>query len=109
MEKRLKSYLQYMEEMSANSLSDEARAELRAALLIQIRFFQHERLIHLIVTVTFALLALMSLFAGMFAPSIPLFILIALLLILLIPYIRHYFILENGVQRLYSYYDGLGE
>ena len=25
--------------------------------------------------------------------------------VLLIPYIRHYYILENGVQRLYEYYD----
>ena len=53
--------------------------------LIQVSFFQHERLIHLIVTVTFALL------------------------ILLIPYIRHYYILENEVQKMYGQYDRMME
>jgi hypothetical protein len=27
------------------------------------------------------------------------------LLILLIPYIRHYYLLENGVQKMYKQYD----
>lgn len=105
MAKRLKAYLRYLEEMTSGELDDASRARLRRDLLVQIGFFQHERLIHLIVTVTFALLTMFSLFVSLLAPSGPLFILVALLLLLLVPYIRHYFILENGVQKLYSYYD----
>lgn len=76
-------------------------------LLIQITFFQHERLIHLIVTALFALLAMMVLVwvAVDFTPAAALLLL--LLLLLLIPYIRHYYILENGTQKLYQYYDQL--
>ena len=33
--------------------------------------------------------------------------LMLLLLILLVPYIRHHYILENGTQTLYRYYDSL--
>ena len=36
-----------------------------------------------------------------------LYALLILLLCLLIPYIRHYFLLENGVQRLYGIADRL--
>lgn len=76
-------------------------------LLRQIVFFQHERLIHLIVTVTFALLAMLTLVGILFDPQPALFLLFFLLFVLLVPYIRHYYILENGVQKLYRYYDML--
>ena len=56
MEKRLKNYLKQMEEMRIEGMSPEERRIRAQALLIQIGFFQHERLIHLIVTVTFAIL-----------------------------------------------------
>ncbi|MBR5416550.1 MAG: hypothetical protein IK109_00810 [Clostridiales bacterium] len=70
-------------------------------------WFQHERLIHLIVTVLFALS--MLLVFGIFILSGELYILLLLALIvsLLIPYIVHYFHLENGVQTLYTLIDEL--
>lgn len=75
--------------------------------LTQIRFFQHERLIHLIVTCLFAVLAFATFFALFFTMNAGLFVLFLALLVLLIPYIRHYYILENGVQRMYAQYDRL--
>ena len=84
-------------------------AKEKAELLVQIGFFQHERLIHLIVTVLFALMT-MSVFllaVTNFAPWTG--VLLLLLLVLLIPYIRHYWLLENGTQKLYQYYDKLEE
>lgn len=75
--------------------------------LTQIQFFQHERLIHLIVTCLFAVLAFAVFFALFFTMNAGLFVLFAALLVLLIPYIRHYYILENGVQRMYAQYDRL--
>jgi hypothetical protein len=107
MEKRLKAYLLYIKKQLSGDLSPEERTVLKEDLLIQIGFFQHERLIHLMVTITFAILAFAVMFFGFIHESLGNYMLLALLLILLIPYIRHYYILENGVQLLYEYYDEL--
>lgn len=73
--------------------------------LTQIGFFQHERLIHLIVTVTFALMTLISMIASV-AICMPLLLVLSLLfLVLLVPYIFHYYTLENEVQKMYAQYD----
>ncbi len=90
-------------------MDDAKRRRIAAELLVQIGFFQHERLIHLIVTVTFAILTVLSLLGCVLEPQPAMFALTVLLLVLLIPYIRHYYILENGVQKLYTYYDRLTE
>ena len=78
--------------------------------LVQISFFQHERLIHLIVTVTFAImeilsiaLTLLSFWLGEGNPALG--TLTLLILVLLVPYVRHYYILENEVQKMYIQYD----
>lgn len=114
MEERLKKYLAEMEKQSAlwekedkTGLTKLEMEQQMKDLLQQISFFQHERLIHLIVTVTFALLTMLAILGAMLAPGPALFALILLLLVLLVPYIRHYYILENGVQKLYQYYDRL--
>ena len=73
--------------------------------LVQVGFFQHERLIHLIVTVTFALLELLAILLSMIVNSLFTLLLPVVILILLIPYIRHYYILENEVQKMYAQYD----
>ena len=73
--------------------------------LTQIAFFQHERLIHLIVTVTFAVLTMLSACFLLLTQEIALCFLTLLLLVLLIPYIAHYYTLENEVQRMYAQYD----
>lgn len=73
--------------------------------LTQVSFFQHERLIHLIVTVTFAILTTIALAIYCIAEYIPVLALIVLLLVLLVPYIGHYYTLENEVQKMYKQYD----
>ena len=112
MEERLKTYLAKMEEKAAlleknsgQGMSEQEKKQMLDDMLIQIGFFQHERLIHLIVTVTFALLTIIAIMGTLIVPQPALFALVLLLLVLLIPYIRHYYILENGVQKLYQYYD----
>lgn len=103
MKKRLLSYIEYA--ISEVERSDIDKATFREQLLIQIQFFQHERLVHLIVTVTFAILFMMT--AGLFfiTENMSLLLLGGLFLLLLIPYISHYYLLENGVQKLYTVYD----
>jgi len=107
MEKRLKDYLRFMEDLKIEEFSEEECKDMAAKMLVQIQFFQHERLIHLIVTVLFALLTVLSILAFLALEQIGLLALSILLLVLLVPYIRHYYILENGVQKLYTYYDKL--
>ncbi len=68
----------------------------------QIGFFQHERLIHLLVTLFFALIFLGSVMMQLTLNSLGFLVISAILLVMLGFYIRHYFILENGVQKLYQ-------
>ena len=73
--------------------------------MVQVGFFQHERLIHLIVTVTFALLEMLANVLSVISDSLFTLVLPVVILILLVPYIRHYYILENEVQKMYVQYD----
>ena len=76
-------------------------------LKYKIGFFQHERLMHLLVTLFFALFALAFLAMGMISYIfLPIFF---ILLIFLVFYILHYFFLENHVQYLYKIYDKMQE
>jgi len=113
MEKRLLDYMAYMKDLSEKAregkLSPDEIVTLRKQALIQIGFFQHERLVHLIVTMTFAIATIMTLMGICITGYIPLYVLMFLLMVLLVPYIRHYYILENGTQTLYRCYDALEE
>lgn len=92
------------EEQDANERERIVRDKLKEHLT-QISFFQHERLIHLIVTVTFALLEMLAILLSVIADSLFSILLPVVILILLVPYIRHYYILENEVQKMYVQYD----
>lgn len=112
MRKRTLAYLKYMENLITmyRDNPDEAASSLDEAIsqhLIQIKFFAHERFIHLIVTVIFALLTMMSLMLTLLSEQIGPFALTIGFIILLIPYIRHYYLLENSVQKMYDQYDEL--
>lgn len=75
--------------------------------LIQIKQFQHERLIHLIVTVFVGLLAMAFFLFSLLIENMGLLIIFLALTCLFIPYILHYYLLENNVQKLYTQYDEL--
>ena len=108
MKKRILEYLKYLSETAPQTLSDSDLEAFRRDMLIQIEYFQHERLIHLIVTITFAIVTFIALAIAIFgAPQA--YILVLLLVVLLAPYIKHYYLLENGVQKMYTYYDALVE
>lgn len=107
MEQRILNYRKYIDELISQDNSD-WDAVIKEHL-IQISFFQHERLIHLIVTVTFALLEVIVIALSVVSFTIGVGLLAFMLLILLIPYIRHYYILENEVQKMYGQYDRMVE
>lgn len=110
MEKRILSYRKYIDELLLKE--DVDWKQVLEEHLVQVGFFQHERLIHLIVTVLFALMETLSLFMtvvtfAMGESNPALGCLVLLIMVLLIPYIRHYYILENEVQKMYTQYDKL--
>ena len=105
MKKRLLNYIDYVnKELGKDELDAETFGK---QMLIQIQFFQHERLIHLIVTITFAILLMMTFGVFLVTEVISVLVLAGLILVLLVPYIKHYYLLENGVQELYALYDKL--
>jgi len=115
MGKRMKDYVAAMlktanEMATENSAQKQNKGEILREMLVQIGFFQHERLIHLIVTVLFAFLTIFTIACSCFSDNsygISFLLLCVLCLILLVPYIHHYYVLENGVQKLYEIYDAI--
>ena len=92
----------YIEKMSAIIESGNITKEQLNSMLVSIGFFQHERLIHLLVTLAFAVMTIFSLLMTVQEfYFIPLFV---LFLALEVPYVFHYYRLENGVQKLQRMY-----
>ncbi|MGN0577035.1 MAG: hypothetical protein ACI4J4_00290 [Ruminiclostridium sp.] len=101
MKNEVKEYLEAVrQKVSEKGVTEEFSAEL----LTRISFYQHERLIHLIVTMTFAVMTVISFFMLVQSGSLPALLLSLLFLALVIPYIYHYYFLENSVQELYRLY-----
>ncbi len=106
MKNEIKEYLTETEiRIKGRENIDEAYLE---EMLTRIGFYQHERLVHLIVTMTFAIMTVISFFMLITSPSAPALLLALLFLGLTIPYIYHYYFLENSTQKLYKlYYEAL--
>lgn len=112
MKKRITEYLSHMDELLQQMSKDELKQNMNFQDILdnhmkQIEFFMHERLVHLIVTVLFAIGTFMTVFTYLLTDNIGLLMLALLLIVLLAPYIKHYYLLENGVQKMYVQYDRL--
>ncbi len=105
---RIKQYMNYVNQLLKSEEERDWEEEMQKHL-VQIAFFAHERFIHLVVTVLFALMTTMVFLYTFSNFSIPLLLLMILLMGLLIPYIKHYFLLENSVQDMYEQYDKMQE
>lgn len=114
MKKRILTYRKYIDFLLASDKQSDWKY-IKQEHITQVAFFQHERLVHLIVTVTFAVLELLTVCAYVIVGSLdstlsfPLLILALLILVLLIPYIKHYYLLENEVQKMYVQYDRIAQ
>lgn len=106
---RLKSYIAQIEKLLLEKPAGTDWSAVKEELLVQIGFFQHERLIHLLVTLAFALLMVLFLALMLLTKIWLLAAVFGLIFILLIFYFIHYYRLENGVQKLYSLYDKVSE
>lgn len=103
--KKMSDYEQSL--LSMVNKGDRLSPEQLHSVCVHIGFFQHERLVHELVMILFALLSVGGILFFAVYPEIPVLCLNVLFFALLIPYIKHYYGLENGVQRLYEVYDQL--
>lgn len=107
MAKRIKRYIAYIDDLL---LRDDVNFEEELNKHVtQMKFFMHERLIHLIVTVLFALATVISCLIFILSEQIGILLLSIAFFVLLIPYIKHYYLLENSVQYMYEQYDKMME
>lgn len=127
MEERIRNYEKFIKQKikEAESSGGAAAGKFDPKLVTYHREmmsnFQHERLIHLIITLFFVTLSLGALtfsgiltgeilaggfkgdfMTGTLMPSIPVFILTIVVVVLTIFYVKHYYFLENHIQKLYD-------
>lgn len=112
MKRRILAYLDYIDKLLEKAESEQTddtnkidwEQEIKKHL-VQIAFFAHERLVHLIVMVLFALCTVGCILYLNFTGELIILALTIALLVLLIPYVMHYYLLENSVQKMYEQYD----
>jgi hypothetical protein len=98
----MKNHERYVREMLEKNLDREALFNLLQYHDKQIQWLQHERFVHLLTMLFVCLFMLITFGYTLLMPSLPCIILTALLMILSVAYIIHYYRLENGVQKWYS-------
>ncbi len=102
MREYISNYVKYVDKVIRD---DKYKDSFIQEHLQMIKYFQHERVIHLVITLFYAMLTL--LFWGLSLVSL-IFVIIAIILsIFLVCYIYHYFYLENHVQYMYKQYNKL--
>lgn len=74
-----------------------------------IHALQHERLIHLMVTLMFGIFLLIATAIAITTPNHQTLALMALFLVMEVPYVAHYFFLENTTQYWYALLDSIEE
>ncbi len=97
----MKDHENYVKEVLEKNPDTEKLRELLAYHDKQIKWMQHERLVHLMVMLFVCFFTLMIFGFAVIRPSLSAILLFVTLLILSLAYILHYFRLENGVQKWY--------
>ena len=109
MKKQVQNYLRAIRKILAEDAPGTDWKEIALRHLIKIEFYQHERFIHLVVTVLFALMEVICISTVLITSNLWALALALMILVLLVPYIGHYYFLENSVQELYLIYDEILE
>ena len=105
MKKQILAYMAYVKGVLAKDDPGTDWEEFARRDLVKIQFYQHERLIHLIVTALFAVMEVICVMALLVSGNLWAMALMAMILVLLIPYVGHYYFLENSVQEMYLLHD----
>ena len=106
MKNYMKEYIEGIDKLIESKKIDNIDEVIEEHLL-KIGFYQHERLIHFLVTMLFTILAFGSILYTINNISIGFVLLTIALLCLEVPYIFHYYFLENSVQHMYIQHDEL--
>lgn len=109
MTKYLKDYIAYIEKKLEECSSPESADAIMAEHKDKIAFMQHERIVHFLVTMMFALILVLFIGIQLITENLMLMVLIIIILALLGAYIKHYYFLENTVQYMYKIYDKIIE
>ena len=106
MKNYMKEYIKSIDELIEKKKIDDIDEVIEEHLL-KISFYQHERLIHFLVTMLFTILSFGCLLYTLNFFSIGFMLLTIVFLCLEVPYIFHYYFLENSVQHMYDQHDEL--
>lgn len=109
MTRYLKSYIASIEKRLKEASSLAELEEIMREHKDKIAFMQHERIVHFLVTMMFALILTIFMALIVVVTNIPALILVTLIIVLLGFYIKHYYFLENTVQYMYVIYDNILE
>lgn len=101
----LTNYMNYISDKLAKCSGRREIEEIYAEHMDKIAFMQHERIVHFLVTMLFAIVLTVFMTAMLFTQNLAILILVTIILVLLGFYIKHYYFLENTVQKMYRVYD----
>lgn len=102
MEQKLNNQVAWLESLVNSSNFNGDFDSMKQRIIENRKYFQHERLIHLLVTLGLALIIILVLNILVTKTDMIFGILLLMLAVLEFFYIRHYFRLENGVQKLWD-------
>ncbi len=103
----LKAYIAQIEKQLLNCSTYEDAEHLFKEHKDKIAFMQHERIVHFLVTMMFALVLAIFIGVELITENLLLSVLIIIIIVLLAFYIKHYYFLENTVQYMYVIYDNI--
>jgi hypothetical protein len=102
----MNTYLEYIKsKLSDKNLTKTELEMYKSDFLFHIQFMQHERLIHLLVTMLFAILLMFGFIVMLISFSWIMVGFVVIIFAVEIFYIFHYYKLENGIQKMYRVYD----
>lgn len=103
----LTNYMKTVLERLGKCSSGEELEEILSEHKDKIAFMQHERIVHFLVTMMFAVVLAVFMGIVMFTENPAMLLLVTIIIVLLGFYIKHYYFLENTVQKMYRVYDDI--
>lgn len=103
----LTNYMKLVQKRLEECSSGEELEEIFAEHKDKIAFMQHERIVHFLVTMMFAIVLAIFMSVVIFTDNPAMLLLVTIILVLLGFYIKHYYFLENTVQKMYRVYDDI--
>lgn len=101
----LTNYMKYIQERLEACCDREGIEDILAEHKDKIAFMQHERIVHFLVTMMFALILAIFMGIVILTETPAMVLLVTIILVLIGFYIKHYYFLENTVQKMYRVYD----